>query len=609
MKSLAPSLRAVPAIATLAALAAATVAATGPTVVPDPTLEPAIVAGRDAGLVFAGHDGHGAIHVHAAVPVGSELRELGPRLRGDDGAPAVAELPGRGFIVVASRRNDAGSLVWSQHFDGSRWTDARVLPGMDRESHRPAIAAGGDGMWAVWVSGNGSGDPETLLAAPWTGETWGPAEVVPAAPGPPGAPAIAVGPDGLPAVVWAARDRGDDTEIWLARRGAAGWASPRRLTRNGVADVTPSAGFAGDTLLTAWSTFSADGYRVRAADVNNRGRIRRRPLSRAPGTAPRVVPGAAEAHVVWSTPWHENPSVSELRVSTWRGDRFGRGDAVARARNARVAVAGAGSGDWLAAWHDDSGIVAAAMTSRRGGAPQVRALLPDARRSSLSELELQLPGSYLAFGDSITAGVVRYNGIISFVEGYPVHLGRMISHLLGQNVIIAERAVPGEMTPEGYNRLRVVMISEPRKIVLLNEGANDVANLMDPSVVFQNLLAMTAAVRERDALPVLSTITPRNEASFGGGINARIDIVNEMILSHARSAALLVDMQSAFEGNVRAYSDHIHPDADGYVLMAEVWFRGLLPVLNSLVQAGDVQRALDDAAAQALKPGRLDRIQ
>lgn len=165
-----------------------------------------------------------------------------------------------------------------------------------------------------------------------------------------------------------------------------------------------------------------------------------------------------------------------------------------------------------------------------------------------------------------------------------------------------------EAVAEGYNRLRATMISEPRKIVLINEGDDDISTLQEPSTIFQTPLAMTAVVRERNSLPVLSTLTPRTEAGFGGGINRRIDETNEMIRERARAAAVLAELYPAFKGNDRLYSDRLHPNANGHKVMAEVWFRSLLPVLNNLLETQDLERALDDAAAQALKPGRADRL-
>lgn len=589
---------------------AATVSAQGRSVIPAPALQPAIATGHTTGIAFAGDNGHGSIHVHATVPVAGDTVELGPALPGEDGAPALAAMPDGGLVVLASRRGGAGRLIWSQRFDGRRWGPAQILPATQPESHHPALGTGGGRVWAVWVSGNGEGDPERLLAAPWLGDTWGAPELLPSAPGTPGAPAIAVDPEGLPAVVWAARDAGADTEIWLVRRHQAGWASPLRMTDNEVPDISPGAGFAGRTLITAWASFSPDGYRVEATSVGGTGRgPGPQRISREPGTAPRVVGGRRGARVVWSTPWSSDPTLTEMRSAAWRGDRFGREVAVVRTRNARTAVTPGPRREWLAAWHDGAGVTAASVAPTRRGAPRVRLLQQGARPGERAAFEIQFPGSYLAFGDSITAGIVRYDGVVTIVDGYPVHLGRMISELVGQTVIVTERAVPGEETPEGFNRLRATLISEPRKVVMINEGANDLANLQDPHTVFQTLLAMTAAVRERNALPLLSTITPRNEGGFSGGVNRRIDETNAMIRSQARGGALIVDLHAAFYRNGRMYSDHIHPNASGYVLMAEVWFRSLLPVLNSLIQSRDVERAIDDAAAQALKPGSRDRIQ
>lgn len=561
-----------------------------------------------AAVAFTAEDSRGRPRVHVATPVSAAAIAVGPRLSGLDGAPKLTRTPDGQLLVMASRRSRRGSSLWSRRHDGHRWQPARVLPTEARESHHPALASGGGETWAVWVSGHGDRSRETLRAARWLGDSWSAPEIVPGAPGEPMAPALAVDDAGLPAVVWAASD-GDHGQIWVVRRGERGWRSPRQITDEPVPEIMPDAAFDGRDLIVAWARLAAGEYRVWAARLDRHGGRSLQRISSRAGHAPRVLVSFGGPKIVWSGLAVSDPETTVVRTARLEESGWSRPEPVGQALNARVATAG--KERWRIAWHGTSGVTVVELSEfdNRLRARPLRGDLEGSLRGARAPLDLQLPGTWLAFGDSITAGLVRFDGVISFVEGYPTHLGRMLSELLGTSVIVEERAIPGEMTTEGLPRLQRIMATAPRQTVLLNEGANDLANLVDEQIVVDTLLSMVGTVRSHDSFPVLSTILPRRELDFGGGTNLRIDETNDLLRASSRRIGILVDFDPAFDGNGGAYSDHIHPDAEGYELMAEVWLGGLLPVLNALLEEQDISAALDAQALLEEEQARRSRRQ
>lgn len=592
-----PSLRALAASSVLLLLPGviARAGAAPQGVLPRPELAPAIAGGARPALAFTGDDGHPSPHVHAALPAWAVPVELGPAWPGADGAPALTETDSGAVLVVAARDTGSGRVLWSQRHDGAAWLPPLAIPGTDRDSRLPALASAGGATWLVWMSGDLERRHKDLVASRWLGNAWSTPETIPAGPGQPMAPAIAVGRDGLPVALWAARD-GTDAEIWLSRRSAAGWSRPLALTRNHRADLMPSAAFAGSDLVVAWASGDANGYRPWAAVLGPRQR-RARPvaLAPAPGNAPKAAGIPGGVIVAWSSPAPGDPRSSELRRARWDGRSWSRATPIATALNARTAIAGGDEGGWLTAWHDGRGVAAAEVRE----VPATDVALPVPLRGELTrpasrQLELSLPGTYLAFGDSLTAGLVRNDGEISFVEGYAVHLGRMISDHINQSIVIDERAVPGELTAEAFGRLRGTILGNPRDFVLLHEGANDISVEIDVQTIADNLLGMGSSVRDTGGLPVFSTLLPRAELDFAGGNTLAIIDLNALLRVSTVPIGPIVDLYPGFFGKYELYSDPIHPNEQGYAVMAAMWFRGLLPILNRLLRDQDVTPPHDE---------------
>lgn len=116
----------------------------------------------------------------------------------------------------------------------------------------------------AWQEGD-STEQNSIRAAAWKGDHWGPVEVI--------APALGreqtglemtVLTDGSWLAVWALADDLDD--LWWSRRTRGTWSEPKRVhATNEVPDVSPRLAPTRDGALLVWSWYDGNDYRLRLA--------------------------------------------------------------------------------------------------------------------------------------------------------------------------------------------------------------------------------------------------------------------------------------------------------------------------------------------------------
>ncbi len=550
-------------------------------------------------MAWTARRGEGS-RVVAAVPADAPPRTVGPAYAGDDGAPAMVST-GTGLLLVAARRNGNGSNLWSRQWESGAWRQAGRMPSAGRENHHPAVAADNNLAWVVWVSGETAapqaGDP--LFVARWNGREWSDPESLPAAPGEPMAPVIALDRNGRPAVVWAAGD-GNDAEVWISRRTGAGrWSVPVALSDNDVPDIQPSIARTGaGSLLVAWSTYTPGGYQVSASSERGSTFRSRRTVAPAPASSPMVI-GGSYGEVLWSRPRPDGGSRLRSVSLGGRGSRQRRD--LLTIYNSRYDVALGTDGAVMAAWQSPDGLRAASGSTDSGGRVWIRAAPADPATPVTASLSvpggLSLPGTWRGFGDSITLGVeVDENLFETPVDGYTVPLSSHLSEFTNHSIVVINSGVGGEDTAAGLGRLAGLMATAPKQYVLILSGANDIAVLVDTATIIQNLTGMVRQVRLAGCLPLLGTLTPRREGGFVSGLNDRINEINASLLGIATfEGALFVDLHASLINHPDFYSDLIHPNQAGYDALAEGWFRSIAPLLTRLFEKEDTERDVDRA--------------
>jgi lysophospholipase L1-like esterase len=222
---------------------------------------------------------------------------------------------------------------------------------------------------------------------------------------------------------------------------------------------------------------------------------------------------------------------------------------------------------------------------------------------------------FLAFGDSITAGVLPTTcslgappvsrcttpTVLTLTErlfdirqlradlnassaSYPLKLTALLaSRYAAQSPVVVNEGWPGETAAEGSDRLPGVLAAQAPDVLLLMEGINDIhargnqAAHIGPLV--QDLRTMIRDARSRGIRVFVGTLLPEDRCGcrafdFADG---RDDIVaaNAQIRGMAASeGAVLVDLYQGFAGQTTALLsfDGLHPNETGYGKMAEMFF-------------------------------------
>jgi lysophospholipase L1-like esterase len=162
----------------------------------------------------------------------------------------------------------------------------------------------------------------------------------------------------------------------------------------------------------------------------------------------------------------------------------------------------------------------------------------------------------ICFGDSLTAGTGAAPG-----SSYPDRLSRLI----GRPVINA--GVPGDTTASALERLERDVLARSPRIVCITLGGNDLKNGVPREEAFVNLEAIVHRIQAQGALVVLGGI---DIPLFGRGYGSAY-----RELADRAGAVLVPDVLDGITGRPALMSDAIHPNGDGYAVMADHFHRAL----------------------------------
>ncbi len=156
----------------------------------------------------------------------------------------------------------------------------------------------------------------------------------------------------------------------------------------------------------------------------------------------------------------------------------------------------------------------------------------------------------LAFGDSLTAGTGAEEG-----KPYPA----VLAQILGCRVINAGQ--PGELAGAGADRLPALLQAYHPDLVVLCHGGNDMLQGDEAATTAENLRRMVRDARGADA-DIVMVAVPAPSLSL-----APPRFYTEV----ARELTVPIDTRTLREiiGKPALRSDHVHPNAAGYRILAE----------------------------------------
>jgi len=161
----------------------------------------------------------------------------------------------------------------------------------------------------------------------------------------------------------------------------------------------------------------------------------------------------------------------------------------------------------------------------------------------------------VCFGDSLTYGTGAAKGM-----DYPSQLSRLI----GMKVVNA--GVPGDTTTKALSRIDKIIEMNPR-IVLITLGGNDLKNRVKKEIVFKNLEKLIHIIQNNGALVIIGGIdVPLWGRGFGRAY---------LELSKKTGSILIQNIFKDILGKSQLMSDSIHPNSQGYTIMANHFYKAL----------------------------------
>ena len=164
----------------------------------------------------------------------------------------------------------------------------------------------------------------------------------------------------------------------------------------------------------------------------------------------------------------------------------------------------------------------------------------------------------ICFGDSLTFGTGAGPGM-----DYPSQLSKMIAKP------ITNAGVPGDTTARALKRLQRDVSSRSPDMVLITLGGNDLKNGVAKDIAFKNLKRIVESIQGQGARVIIGGLKfPMRDRGFARGYKD---------LADQTGAVLIPDVFKDIMGNRKLMSDPIHPNGDGYKIMAERFLEAMLP--------------------------------
>jgi acyl-CoA thioesterase-1 len=164
----------------------------------------------------------------------------------------------------------------------------------------------------------------------------------------------------------------------------------------------------------------------------------------------------------------------------------------------------------------------------------------------------------ICFGDSLTFGTGAEAGM-----DYPSQLSKMIA----KPVINA--GVPGDTTARALKRLQQDVLARSPDLVLITLGGNDLKNGVAKDTAFNNLQHIVESILGQGARVIVGGLKfPLRDRGFAKGYRD---------LADQTGVVLLPDIFKDIMGNRKLMRDPIHPNGDGYRIMAQSFLDAMRP--------------------------------
>ena len=208
--------------------------------------------------------------------------------------------------------------------------------------------------------------------------------------------------------------------------------------------------------------------------------------------------------------------------------------------------------------------------------------------------------SYVAFGDSITAGFrddIAFDNVSddgrNASAGFEPILNNLLTAAKSYPHTVIDEGVGGATSSFGRSHIASVLSAQPNaKTILIQFGTNDSNEGLRSGVTLNpgqanyansfkdNMQSIINAVLSKPGrVPVLAKVPPVLVAgSKGSAMNNLIiqynQVIDELVLKNSLPVSG-PDFFTHFQNHPEEYSDDLHPNGQGYISMATLWFNVL----------------------------------
>jgi lysophospholipase L1-like esterase len=203
------------------------------------------------------------------------------------------------------------------------------------------------------------------------------------------------------------------------------------------------------------------------------------------------------------------------------------------------------------------------------------------RQSADDSDEARIANTYIAFGDSITWGKMRMNGLEGEYHpelAFPAKMVEALEPIYGPAYTV-NLGVPGETTFDGARRVEADLEATDGAYFLLMMGTNDVVHgTFSVDSMMENIDFIISAAESREMRAIISTIPPRKDAlGLNPVVHQKMVDLNARIAEFAEARAIgFIDTFGTFmaynfpDGWASLLEDigGNHPNPHGHVLIA-----------------------------------------
>jgi lysophospholipase L1-like esterase len=185
---------------------------------------------------------------------------------------------------------------------------------------------------------------------------------------------------------------------------------------------------------------------------------------------------------------------------------------------------------------------------------------------------------YLAFGDSLTEGVVSApftQTLVTTPHAYPARLAEALRTRYRDQAEIAvfNEGRAGEFSTDGKTRLPDAIKAHAPEVLLLLEGANDI-NFLGRRGITRVVVALEDMIKDahrRGLVVFVGTLPPqRSGGRSAGGAEFLVELNGQIRKTALEEGATVVDVYNQLDVSLVG-EDGLHLTEAGYVRLAEIF--------------------------------------